>query len=440
MIELRNLSFGYGPDDSPVLRRVQLTIPKGKFVLVCGPTGSGKSTLLKVINGLVPKFTGGQLTGSILIDGQDVTGTQPHDLAHLIGYVNQQPEGAFVTDTVEEELAYGMEQLGFAPEIMRQRVAWLTERFDLADLLSAPLGFLSGGQQQRVAIGSAIAAGQKILLLDEPTSALDPAAAEATINLLAELIEKDGLTVVLAEHRLDQVIDKADLVIVTHGDGTISSGTSSVIETEPRLGAKVNLHIPRTNLESGSLLSLKDLSVSYSGKVALSPTSCDLKRGLVIAAVGKNGSGKTSLIWATFEAAEQEGIKCAMVPQVAADLLFLNSVAEEFLESDSYAGVPASSTGKLLEKLVGKVDPATHPRDLSAGQQLALALAVQLVKGVDLILMDEPTRGLDELAKQALAKIINSLADEGKAILITSHDSKFLAQVADHTISLEGTE
>ena len=440
MIELRNLSFGYGPDDSPVLRRVQLTIPKGKFVLVCGPTGSGKSTLLKVINGLVPKFTGGQLTGSILIDGQDVTGTQPHDLAHLIGYVNQQPEGAFVTDTVEEELAYGMEQLGFAPEIMRQRVAWLTERFDLADLLSAPLGFLSGGQQQRVAIGSAIAAGQKILLLDEPTSALDPAAAEATINLLAELIEKDGLTVVLAEHRLDQVIDKADLVIVTHGDGTISSGTSSVIETEQRLGAKVNLHIPRTNLESGSLLSLKDLSVSYSGKVALSPTSCDLKRGLVIAAVGKNGSGKTSLIWATFEAAEQEGIKCAMVPQVAADLLFLNSVAEEFLESDSYAGVPASSTGKLLEKLVGKVDPATHPRDLSAGQQLALALAVQLVKGVDLILMDEPTRGLDELAKQALAKIINSLADEGKAILITSHDSKFLAQVADHTISLEGTE
>jgi len=440
MIELRNLSFGYGPDDSPVLRRVQLTIPKGKFVLVCGPTGSGKSTLLKVINGLVPKFTGGQLTGSILIDGQDVTGTQPHDLAHLIGYVNQQPEGAFVTDTVEEELAYGMEQLGFAPVIMRQRVAWLAERFDLADLLSAPLGFLSGGQQQRVAIGSAIAAGQKILLLDEPTSALDPAAAEATINLLAELIEKDGLTVVLAEHRLDQVIDKADLVIVTHGDGTISSGTSSVIETEQRLGAKVNLHIPRTNLESGSLLSLKDLSVSYSGKVALSPTSCDLKRGLVIAAVGKNGSGKTSLIWATFEAAEQEGIKCAMVPQVAADLLFLNSVAEEFLESDSYAGVPASSTGKLLEKLVGKVDPATHPRDLSAGQQLALALAVQLVKGVDLILMDEPTRGLDELAKQALAKIINSLADEGKAILITSHDSKFLAQVADHTISLEGTE
>jgi len=440
MIELRNLSFGYGPDNSSVLRRLQLTIPKGKFVLVCGPTGSGKSSLLKVINGLAPQFTGGRLTGSILIDGQDVTGTQPHDLAHLIGYVNQQPEGAFVTDTVEEELAYGMEQLGYAPEIMRQRVAWLAERFDLADLLSTPLGFLSGGQQQRVAIGSAIAAGQKILLLDEPTSALDPAAAELTINLLAELIQNDGLTVVLAEHRLDQVIEKADLVIVTHGDGTITSGPASVIESEPRLGAKVNLHIPRTNLGSASLLSLRDLSVSYGGKEALAPTSFDLKHGLVIAAVGKNGSGKTSLLWATFEAAEREGIKCAMVPQVASDLLFLSSVAEEFLESDSYAGVPASSTGKLLKDLVGKVDPATHPRDLSAGQQLALALAVQLVKGVDLILMDEPTRGLDELAKQALAKIINSLADEGKAILITSHDSKFLAQVADRTIFLEGTE
>jgi energy-coupling factor transport system ATP-binding protein len=153
LIEFRSVGFGYQRAESPIISRATFALAAGEFTLVCGPTGSGKSTLLKLMNGLAPHFTGGELSGTILIDGKDVTGHKPHELAELVGYVNQQPEGSFVADTVGEELAYGLEQLGFTPTDMEQRIAKHAELVGIEQLLEQPLASLSGGQQQRVAIG-----------------------------------------------------------------------------------------------------------------------------------------------------------------------------------------------------------------------------------------------------------------------------------------------
>ena len=189
-------------------------------MLVSGPTGSGKSTLLGVVTGLVPRFSGGHLSGDVLLDGAaSVLEAPPRERAHAIGYVGQDPLAGFVTDTVEEELAYGMEQLGLPPETMRRRVEETLDLLGIADLRARDLRTLSGGQQQRVAIGSVLTMHPRLLVLDEPTSALDPTAAEDVLATLTRLVHDLGVSVLLAEHRLERVVPFADRMCLLTGDG-----------------------------------------------------------------------------------------------------------------------------------------------------------------------------------------------------------------------------
>ncbi len=463
MISIKDLTFSYDGAESPQLTRVNLEFAAGEFVLVCGPTGSGKSTLLKAINGLAPHFTGGNLRGRITIDNQDVTGRLPHELAELVGYVNQQPEGWFVADTVEDELVYGLEQLGFARDRMSAELARVSKMLGLQDLLDRPLSFLSGGQQQRVAIGAALAAGQRVLLLDEPTSALDLDSAAETVDLLKALAKEHGVTILVAEHRFHNIIDKVDSVVVVNNDGTVAKGyTHWSFEDDLRqpaiAGADVGEPLSPPSVEWA--LTTSELTVKYADQVAVSSATLNIKPGQIVALHGANGSGKTTLLWAiqgtgngskavstgTVSVAgfgdprdlkPRERLRAiTMVPQRAADLLFLNSLSEELAESDRFAGVTPNSTATIFAQLAGKVNPALHPRDLSSGQQLALVLALQLVKGANLLLLDEPTRGLDYVAKRHLAEQLKSLKSQGKAILIATHDSEFSAQVADTELHL----
>ena len=212
MIELRGVGFGYA--DRPVLRDVDLAIDEGELVVVSGRTGVGKSTLLGVVTGLVPRFTGGTLSGDVLIDGRSVVHEPPRERAHLVGYVGQDPAAGFVTDTVEEELAYGMEQLGLAPDTMRRRVEETLDLLGVADLRARDLRTLSGGEQQRVAIGSVLTMHPRLLVLDEPTSALDPTAAEEVLATLTRLVHDLGLSVLMAEHRLERVVPFADRMVL----------------------------------------------------------------------------------------------------------------------------------------------------------------------------------------------------------------------------------
>jgi energy-coupling factor transport system ATP-binding protein len=484
MIALKDVSFGYAGTERPALSRVNLEFQPGEFSLVCGATGSGKSTLLRILNGLAPHFTGGSLSGSLVIDGTDVTGSKPHELASVVGFVNQQPESSFVSDTVQQELVYGMEQLGFERRVMAEGIERVSKLLDIEDLIDRPLGWLSGGQQQRVAIAAALAAGQKILLLDEPTSALDPEAAAEIIGVLKLLAHQHGITVILVEHRIERVIELVDSVVIVANDGLVTKGgyeqfenyhlvppvigLSTLLSWEPVTvdvaSAKAKWQqepkgwrpLVNANLTQEVALEVTDLSVSYDGIAAVSEVSFKVHKGEVVALMGRNGSGKSSALWAiqgggrrtsgsvNTEFGDPGSLSSAerlclltLVPQKAADLLFLNSLADELAESDKFAHVSDSGTSRIFESLTGRLDPKIHPRDLSAGQQLALVLALQLVKGAGILLLDEPTRGLDYAAKRSLAKQIRGLRKEGKAVLVASHDVEFVALVADRVLQLE---
>ncbi|MDV9193598.1 ATP-binding cassette domain-containing protein, partial [Streptomyces sp. SR27] len=214
MIRFENVSVTYDEAAGPTLRDVDLTVPEGELVLLVGPSGVGKSTLLGTVSGLVPHFTGGTLTGRVTVDGRDTRTHPPRELADLVGTVGQDPSAHFVTDTVEDELAYGMESLGLAPGVMRRRVEETLDLLGLAELRDRPIATLSGGQRQRVAIGSVLTPHPKILVLDEPTSALDPSAAEDVLAVLQRLVHDLGTTVLLAEHRLERVVQYADRIIL----------------------------------------------------------------------------------------------------------------------------------------------------------------------------------------------------------------------------------
>ena len=219
MITFDRVSFTYNEAASPTLHQVSLDIPEGELCVVVGETGTGKSTLLRAINGLVPHFSGGTLAGTITVDGRTTRENRPRDLADVVGFVGQNPLASFVTETVEDELAYTMENLGVPADAMRRRVEDAVDLLGLQDLRDRSLRALSGGQQQRVAIGAVLTASPRLLVLDEPTSALDPAAAEEVLSALARLVHDLGLTVVMAEHRLERVVPFADRIILVPGGG-----------------------------------------------------------------------------------------------------------------------------------------------------------------------------------------------------------------------------
>lgn len=423
MIKFENLTFSYRNTDQPVLRRINLEIQRGQIYLVSGATGSGKSTFLKTFNGLAPHFTGGTISGRLLLNDRDVLGLLPHELAELVGYVNQKPEGAFATDTVEEELVFSLEQLGWDQPAMHRRLQELETVFELKEIIQKPLSDLSGGQQQRVAIASALAAGQKLLVLDEPTSALDGLATSNLLKLLFDLAKGHGITIVIAEHRLERVMSIADSVLLVHGDGTIEKQAPNIKSAG---WEKVGTALP----SSQTVFAAQRLSKTFDRQIALQPIDVTLTAGSVTAVTGDNGAGKTSLLWEVYRSSKQQGVAVTMVPQNAADLLFLSTLTEELAEADAANPDCERRTSTRLEHFVGRINPSIHPRDLSAGQQLALVLAIQLGSDASLVILDEPTRGLDFRAKQALATNLSELRDQGKAILIASHDTEFLNAIA----------
>ncbi|NEB69496.1 ATP-binding cassette domain-containing protein [Streptomyces fulvissimus] len=513
MITFDQVSVVYDGADEPVLRDVNLVVDEGELCLVVGHTGVGKSTLLGAVNGLVPHFTGGTLYGTVTVDGRTTAGHPPRELADVVGVVGQDPLDGFVTDTVEEELAYAMEQLAIPPAVMRKRVEETLDLLGLADLRHRALYELSGGQQQRVAIGSVLTAHPRVLVLDEPTSALDPTAAEEVLAAVTRLVHDLGVTVLLAEHRLERVVQYADRVIHLPGDGRVVSGppadvfaTSSIAPPIVELGRAARWSpLPlsvrdarraaaplRTALagtpapavrpvpeEPGAaLLTARGITVAYRGVAAVREVDLDLRGGEITALMGRNGSGKSSLLWAlqgsgprksgtvrvvsggmggsvsgtgpggsrrpakgsdpkNLSAAEARAL-VGLVPQTPTDLLYLESVKQELDQADIESSASASDGGLtarvILDRLAPGIDGGAHPRDLSEGQKLALVLAIQLTAAPRVLLLDEPTRGLDYRAKTQLISMVDELAAGGRSVVISTHDVEFAARAADRVV------
>jgi energy-coupling factor transporter ATP-binding protein EcfA2 len=495
MIVFDGVTVRYPDAKTAALREVDLEIPEGEMCLVVGSTGAGKSTLLGAINGHVPHFTGGTLTGRVTVDGLDTRHHPPRELAGTVAVVVQDPINGFVTEVVEDELAYGMEQLGIAPATMRKRVEETLDLLGIAELRHRSMRSLSGGQQQRVAIASVLTAHPRVLVLDEPTSALDPAAAEDVLAALTRLVHDLGMTVVLAEHRLERVVEYADLVVSVDADRRVRLGlpgemmrTTDVAPPVVRLAQAVGWDpLPlsvrdarrrapdlRERLAAGSAaspdrgtapsadgsaevaLKAKGVFVTYGQTVAVNDADLTVTRGEVVALMGRNGSGKTSLLWAlqgsrkrrsgtvvlgngrdpaAMSPGERVGV-VGLVPQTPSDLLYLSSVEGECAAADETVPPGSPACQELLERIVPGIDTKAHPRDLSEGQRLGLALAVQLSAAPTTLLLDEPTRGLDESAKVRLAALISELAAGGRAVVVATHDVEFVAQVASRVVVL----
>ncbi|RPF26706.1 ABC transporter ATP-binding protein [Georgenia muralis] len=499
MIRFEDVTVTYAGAAGAALRGVSAHVEEGELCLVVGPTGSGKSTLLGAASGRVPHLTGGLLAGHVVVEGRDTRDHRPRDLADVVGVVGQDPVAGFVTDTVEEELAFSLEQLGVTPGIMRKRVEEVLDLLSLAPLRSRPLADLSGGEQQRVAIGAVMTAQPRVLVLDEPTSALDPTAAEEVLAALARVVHDLGVTVLLAEHRLERVVQFADRVISLDVTGRAVTGPpaevlarSAVAPPVVELGRVAGwdplpmsvrdarrvarpLHDrlvelggssgaaggPVTPPVAGPLLTARGVEVRHGAVHALRGVDLELRPGELVAVMGRNGSGKSSLLWALqgqgprsggsvrvgTPGADPAGLppgqarrRIALVPQSPSDLLYLDTVGAECAAGDEQAGAEPGTVSATLDRLVPGVPADAHPRDLSEGQRLGLALAVQLAARPAVVLLDEPTRGLDYAAKDRLTRDLADLAAAGTAVLLSSHDVEFVAGFADRVLVLADGE
>jgi energy-coupling factor transporter ATP-binding protein EcfA2 len=490
MIKFSNVSLVYPTSTQTILEGLTFAIEEGEMVLVIGSTGTGKSSLLRLINGLVPHHTGGILAGDVTVNGISTQLVRPGELAHLIGIVGQNPISGFVTDTVEEELVFSMESLNVAPDVMRKRVEEILDLLALAPLRNRAISTLSGGEQQRLAIGSALVMHPKILVLDEPTSALDPIAAEEVLSIIHRLVHDLSLTVVIAEHRLERVIGFADRIIHIAGDGQAEIDIPENILMKSDIAPPI-VHLSRAlaldqiglsvrdvrrmtedvrrdgndnpqpvKAVSSKAISIKDLSISYGAHRALKDINSSIFEGEIVALMGRNGAGKSSLLQsivgvkaidrgdlAIFDH-QPMSLKGAIrratvgyIPQEPSDLLYAQSVTQECSQADRDNGISSGSTFALLQDLVPSISEKTHPRDLSEGQRLALALAVVLSAKPRALILDEPTRGLDYQSKALLIQILKEFAGQpGKCVVIATHDVELVAELADRVIFLSEGE
>lgn len=490
MIKFSNVSLVYPTSTKTILEGLTFSIEEGEMVLVIGSTGTGKSSLLRLINGLVPHHTGGILAGDVSVDGISTQLVRPGELAHLIGIVGQNPAAGFVTDTVEEELVFGMESLNVAPEVMRKRVEEILDLLALAPLRNRAISTLSGGEQQRLAIGSALVMHPKILVLDEPTSALDPIAAEEVLSIIHRLVHDLSLTVVIAEHRLERVIGFADRIIHIAGDGQAEIDLPENILRKSEIAPPI-VHLSRA-LElnkvglsvrdvrrmteevrnqghdksqsprevTPSAISLSDVGISYGSHIALKEVSTTIYEGEIIALMGRNGAGKSSLLQSivgvknldhgrisifnldpTDLKGKERRTTVGYIPQEPSDLLYSQSVGQECAQADKDNEVSSGTTLQLLQNLIPTISEKTHPRDLSEGQRLALALSVVLSAQPRALILDEPTRGLDYQSKSLLIQILKEFAAKpGKTVIIATHDVELVAELADRTIFLSEGE
>jgi energy-coupling factor transport system ATP-binding protein len=485
MIKFSHVSLIYPNSTTTVLEDLNLTIDEGELVLVIGPTGSGKSSLLRLINGLVPHHTGGILAGDVSVNGVSTQIAKPGAMAHLIGIVGQNPANGFVADTVEEELAFGMEVLNLPNDVMRKRVEEVLDLLSLAPLRNRSIATLSGGEQQRVAIGAALVTHPKVLVLDEPTSALDPIAAEEVLSILHRLVHDLGLTVVIAEHKLERVIQFADRIVHINGAGIANVGTPEeillnspiappIVHLAKALGLKdIGLtvremrrmtpafrELPNQEQKSNesktgdAIISIENLSVKYGDKTALNNVYSKINAGEIVAVMGRNGAGKSSLLKAIAGVTPVQSGKILVlgdnpsdlqgkmrrqrigfIPQEPSDLLYGQSVQIECDQADRDNELTAGTTFSVLEQLVPGISGTTHPRDLSEGQRLGLALSVVVSSNPTILILDEPTRGLDYEAKSQLTRIlIQFAATFGKAVLLATHDVELVAELATRVI------
>ena len=427
-LEVRDLTFAYPGSAAPVLDHASLAVPDGAFALLTGATGSGKSTLLRLAK---PEIApAGERASEVFAFGTDVRSFLPAESAAAVGYVFQSPDNQIVCDTVWHEMAFGLENLGVPADEMRRRVAETCNFFGMGPWFRAQTSELSGGQRQTLALAATLAMRPRLLLLDEPTSMLDPIAEKAFLGLLFRANRELGITVVVATHAPQAMVEYATCAFAV-GEGRVREVELAALANPRPLAALLARPAPA----GAAAVDVREAWLRYDRD------GLDLRliQGEVRALVGGNGSGKSTLLsLAAGVARAQKGrVKNALarsqalLPQSPKAVLACETVRDELTEWAAGAGYGAAEVDAALEQL-GLADAADrHPYDLSGGQQQMLALQKLLLCKPELLLLDEPTKGLDDAARAWVVSAVGAARDAGATVLLATHDMAFVEAVAD---------
>jgi energy-coupling factor transport system ATP-binding protein len=449
-LRFEGVSHRYAAGGRPALQNVDLAVEEGELVLLVGESGSGKSTLLRAALGLVPRFHGGELHGRVRVAGLDTRDHRPGELARHAGLVFQDPEAQVVSSGVLAEAAFGLENLGVAPAEIHPRARAALRMAGAEHLADRTTRTLSGGERQRLAIASVLAMGPRVLLLDEPTSQLDPAAADDLLRTLLDLRARHGIAVVVAEHRTERLFDVADRVVAMHAGEMVVDAPPDrarrALEGRPWLLPRTPAEPPPAADPADPSAQLVHASKRLGTVQALDDVSAAFERGAVTAVTGPNGAGKTTLALALCGLLGLDGGTAAhrgragYVAQDPAAYLLHDTALEEVEYGLANLGV--ADRRERAEAELERFDlgwaAAEHPRDLSSGERQRLAIASVTAMRPELVVLDEPTRGVDGRRKQAVSGLVRALAADGAAVVVVSHDTPFVAEAATGAVRLEG--
>jgi len=519
-VDFKHLTYTYPNSSTPSLTDLSLSIEEGEFVLLVGPSGGGKSTLLRCLNGLVPHFHGGSISGKLSVFDNDIKVTKPAHMADKVGLVFQDPEGQLVMTEVASEVAFGMENLGLPPELIKRRVEESLAITDFPARGQAFIPNLSGGEKQKVVIASLLAMHPRLFALDEPTSQLDPRSAEIILTFVRMLNEELGITVVMAEHRLDRCFHFADRVVLIE-DGRISldlpkrefaasvkdgfssgarylppvsrifaNGRSPTIKGQVPVtvkeGRRVIINLARKGMlhpvkgrvpkkvplskRYGPILSVTHLSFRYkNGPPILKDISFKVHPGERLAILGRNGVGKSTLVQhfngllrpgkgkvvldgkdtASATIASLAKV-CGLLTQYPGDYLTQRTVSLELKRSLESLKISPREKMRRIEWVAKKLELTdvldSYPLDLSGGERQRVAMGAMLIRRPRLLVLDEPTRGMDPVNKELLVDLLKELGDVGRqtkkepmASIVVTHDVEFAASYATRVMVL-GTE
>jgi energy-coupling factor transport system ATP-binding protein len=432
------LTYRHPDAESPALEDVSLELQPGELVCVLGPSGSGKSTLLRSLAGLVPHFHGGSFAGRVEVAGLDTRRARPSELAGTVASVFQDPEDQVVFTQVENEVEFGLENLGVAPEEIPRRARAALESVGVGHLATRRTPDLSAGELQRVCLASALALRPQLLLLDEPTSQLDPEGAEGLLDALANL----DVTVVVSEQRPALPLEHCDRVLfLDRGRLLLDAPRKAALEwLEANRPAYLGLPPadPEERTLGATVVALDQVSYAYTEEQGVGPASLELARGEVAALVGPNGSGKTTLAKLAAGLLEPQSGQVARTGRAA----YLTQDPGRYVVAERVDEEVALGVGGDLERARAALETVglkgyedRHPRDLSSGERERLGLAAVLVTDPDLLVLDEPTRGMDPERKHELAGLLRADAAR-RATLVVTHDLLFAAEVADRVVPL----
>ena len=484
MIDVASLSFSYVSeltgDRVEALKDVDLSADAGSLTLVCGASGCGKSTLMKALTGLVPQMTPGELDGAVRINGRNLADVALTDVGHLCSSVFQNPRTQFFCDTVAEELAFCGENYGRERATLRQQSERAAKLMGISHLMERKLTTLSGGQLQKVALACALASGAPVLLADEPTSNLDPAAI-SEVRAALKVLKEQGLTIVVVEHRLHFLRGLADQVLLMESGRVTrrwngaeffsmgqaqrrSLGLRTLVDPGPpetwvgqvqagRQEKQVGRQENREASPSQVRLSCRGLSFAYGASPVFEGLDADFPAGQITCIAGANGVGKTTLVRVLCGLAapssgsiSMDGVPasrktrrsaCALVMQDTGRQLFSDTLAGELTIGASHA------SGQSGEQLLADFDLANlgerHPLSLSGGQKQRLVIAAARATGRPIVILDEPTSGVDARHLDSITATLRRIADEGAAVVVVTHDGEFAAACADRLITLTAT-